>query len=95
MQTDLKKLVAYSSISHMGYVMLGIAAGTTAGITGAAVQMFSHGLIAGLLFLLVGAVYERAHTREIVGVRRHRQGRAGPRRHARVRVVRLARAARA
>ncbi len=64
-QTDLKKLVAYSSISHMGYVMLGIAAATTAGITGASVQMFSHGLIAGLLFLLVGAVYERAHTREI------------------------------
>ena len=64
-QTDLKKLVAYSSVSHMGYVMLGIAAGTTAGVTGASVQMFSHGLIAGLLFLLVGAVYERAHTREI------------------------------
>jgi NADH-quinone oxidoreductase subunit M len=64
-QTDLKKLVAYSSVSHMGYVMLGIAAGTAAGITGAEVQMFSHGLIAGLLFLLVGAVYERAHTREM------------------------------
>jgi NADH-quinone oxidoreductase subunit M len=65
MQTDLKKLVAYSSISHMGYVMLGISAGTAAGITGAQVQMFSHGLIAGLLFLLVGMFYERAHTREI------------------------------
>jgi len=65
MQTDMKKLVAYSSISHMGYVMLGIAAGTTAGFLGAQVQMFSHGLIAGLLFLLVGTVYERAHTREI------------------------------
>ncbi len=64
-QTDLKRLVAYSSVSHMGYVMLGIAAGTTAGVTGAMVQMFSHGLIAGLLFLLVGAVYERAHTREM------------------------------
>jgi NADH-quinone oxidoreductase subunit M len=64
-QTDLKKLVAYSSVSHMGYVMLGIAAGTAASVTGATVQMFSHGLIAGLLFLLVGAVYERAHTREI------------------------------
>ena len=64
-QTDLKKLVAYSSVSHMGYVMLGISAGTVAGVTGASVQMFSHGLIAGLLFLLVGAVYERAHTREI------------------------------
>jgi NADH-quinone oxidoreductase subunit M len=65
MQTDLKKLVAYSSVSHMGYVMLGIAVGTSAGITGATVQMFSHGLIAGLLFLLVGCVYERAHTREM------------------------------
>jgi NADH-quinone oxidoreductase subunit M len=65
MQTDMKKLVAYSSISHMGYVMLGIAAGTTAGFLGAQVQMFSHGLIAGLLFLLVGTVYERTHTREI------------------------------
>jgi len=65
MQTDLKKLVAYSSVSHMGYVMLGIAAGTSAGVMGASVQMFSHGLIAGLSFLLVGALYERAHTREI------------------------------
>jgi len=65
MQTDMKKLVAYSSISHMGYVMLGIASGTTAGLMGAQVQMFSHGLIAGLLFLLVGMVYERAHTREM------------------------------
>ncbi|NTU71620.1 MAG: NADH-quinone oxidoreductase subunit M [Coriobacteriia bacterium] len=64
-QTDLKRLVAYSSVSHMGYVMLGISAGTTAGLTGATVQMFSHGLIAGLLFLLVGAVYSRAHTREM------------------------------
>jgi len=65
MQSDLKKLVAYSSVSHMGYVMLGIAAGTTAGVMGASVQMFSHGLVAGLSFLLVGALYERAHTREI------------------------------
>jgi NADH-quinone oxidoreductase subunit M len=65
MQTDLKKMVAYSSVSHMGYVMLGIAAGTSAGILGATVQMFSHGLIAGMAFLLVGAFYERAHTREM------------------------------
>ncbi len=64
-QTDLKKLVAYSSVSHMGYVMLGIAVGTTAGVMGASVQMFSHGLIAAMSFLLVGALYERAHTREI------------------------------
>lgn len=65
MQSDLKRLVAYSSVSHMGYVMLGIAAGTSTGLTGANVQMFSHGLIAGLAFLLVGCFYERAHTREI------------------------------
>lgn len=65
MQSDLKRLVAYSSVSHMGYAMLGIASGTTAGILGANVQMISHGLIAGMLFLLVGALYERAHTREI------------------------------
>jgi NADH-quinone oxidoreductase subunit M len=65
MQTDLKKLVAYSSISHMGYVMLGISAGTAVAIDGAIVQMFSHGLIAGLMFLLVGTIYERAHTRQI------------------------------
>jgi len=64
-QSDLKKLVAYSSVSHMGYVMLGIAAGTSTGLTGANVQMFSHGLIAGMAFLLVGCFYERAHTREI------------------------------
>ncbi len=64
-QTDLKRLVAYSSISHMGYVMLGIASGTAAGMMGASIQMFSHGLIAGMSFLLVGALYERAHTREI------------------------------
>lgn len=64
-QSDLKKLVAYSSVSHMGYVMLGIAAGSAAGVMGATVQMFSHGLIAGMAFLLVGALYERTHTREI------------------------------
>lgn len=64
-QTDLKRLVAFSSVSHMGYVMLGIAAGTAAGLTGATVQMVSHGLIAGMSFLLVGALYERTHTRSI------------------------------
>lgn len=64
-QTDLKKMVAYSSVSHMGYVMLGIASLTTAGITGAAMQMFSHGLITAMLFLLVGYIYERSHTRQI------------------------------
>ncbi len=64
-QADLKKLVAYSSVSHMGFVMLGIAAGNVAGVNGAVAVMFSHGLLTGLLFLLVGMVYERTHTRQI------------------------------
>ncbi len=64
-QTDLKKLVAYSSVSHMGFVMLGIASLTVAGIDGAVAVMFSHGLVTGLLFLMVGMVYERGHTRKI------------------------------
>ncbi|HBY99920.1 MAG TPA: oxidoreductase, partial [candidate division Zixibacteria bacterium] len=64
-QKDLKKLVAYSSVSHMGYCMLGIASLTTLGISGCLFQMFSHGVITGGLFLLVGVLYDRAHTREI------------------------------
>jgi NADH-quinone oxidoreductase subunit M len=64
-QTDLKKLVAYSSVSHMGFVMLGIASGTVAGLNGAVAVMFSHGIVTGMLFLLVGTVYERSHTRQI------------------------------
>ena len=71
-QTDLKRLVAFSSISHMGYVLLGISSVvgvggvvSPVGLTGAAMQMFSHGIITGLLFLLVGMVYEKAHTRHI------------------------------
>jgi NADH-quinone oxidoreductase subunit M len=64
-QTDLKKLIAYSSVSHMGYCLLGMAAITTTGISGCIFQMFSHGLITGALFLLVGVLYERAHTRDI------------------------------
>ena len=67
-QTDLKKLVAYSSVSHMGFVMLGIAAGTVAGLDGAVAVMFSHGVVTGMLFLLVGMVYERTHTRQIAEV---------------------------
>ncbi len=66
-QTDLKKLVAYSSISHMGYVMLGMAAFTTQGINGAVLQMFNHGTITAMLFLLVGVIYDRAHHRDIDG----------------------------
>jgi len=64
-QTDLKKLVAYSSVSHMGFVMLGIAAGTAEGLNGAVAVMFSHGIVTGMLFLIVGMVYERSHTRQI------------------------------
>jgi NADH-quinone oxidoreductase subunit M len=64
-QSDLKAMVAYSSISHMGIVLLGIATLNEAGITGAILQMTAHGLIAGALFLLVGLLYERTHTRNI------------------------------
>lgn len=64
-QQDLKRLIAYSSVSHMGYVLLGISAFKQVGLTGAALQMFTHGLITGLLFIMVGLVYDRTHTREI------------------------------
>jgi NADH-quinone oxidoreductase subunit M len=64
-QTDLKRMIAYSSVSHMGVVLLGIAALNTAGISGAISQMVAHGLVAGALFLLIGLLYERTHTREI------------------------------
>ncbi|TFG98259.1 MAG: NADH-quinone oxidoreductase subunit M [Calditrichales bacterium] len=66
-QKDLKKLVAYSSISHMGFVLLGMAVFTDAGMFGAVFQMFSHGIITAMLFLLVGVIYDRAHHREIEG----------------------------
>ncbi len=64
-QTDFKKMVAYSSVSHMGFVMLGLAALTPAGFSGAGLQMFNHGIITGAMFLLVGILYERSHTREL------------------------------
>ena len=64
-QRDLKRLIAYSSVSHMGYVLLGIAALGSLGMSGAALQMFTHGTITGLLFVVVGLVYERTHTRDI------------------------------
>jgi len=64
-QRDLKAMVAYSSISHMGVVLLGLAALNTAGLTGAVMQMVAHGLVAGALFLLVGLLYERTHTRDL------------------------------
>jgi NADH-quinone oxidoreductase subunit M len=64
-QPDMKKLVAYSSVSHLGFVMLGLAAGTAASTQGAILQMVNHGLSTGALFLLVGVIYERRHTRLI------------------------------
>jgi len=64
-QKDLKKMVAYSSVNHMGYCMLGMAAMTTIGFNGAVLQMITHGLITGSLFFLVGVIYDRAHTRDI------------------------------
>ena len=77
-QTDMKKLIAFSSVSHMGIILLGVAAaaGTInnsnvvspfgmAALTGATIQMFSHGIITGMLFFCVGVIYDHAHTREI------------------------------
>lgn len=66
-QEDLKKLVAYSSIGHMGYMLLGMASFVEFGLKGGHMQMFTHGLSSGLLFLLVGVVYQRAHHRNISG----------------------------
>ncbi len=64
-QTDIKKIIAYSSISHLGYVMLGLVSLDILGIQGAVVQMVSHGIVAGGLFLMVGMIYERCHTRDL------------------------------
>ncbi len=64
-QTDVKRLVAYSSVAHMGFVMLGLFAGNQAGIEGAILQMINHGISTGALFLLVGVIYDRRHTREV------------------------------
>jgi NADH-quinone oxidoreductase subunit M len=64
-QTDLKYVIAYSSVSHMGVVMLGAATLTETGMNGAVFQMFAHGIMTGLFFALVGLVYEKAHSREI------------------------------
>ena len=65
MQEDMKKLIAYSSVAHMGYVTMGIFAANQQGIDGAIFQMLSHGFISGALFLCVGVIYDRMHTREI------------------------------
>lgn len=65
MQEDMKKLIAYSSVAHMGFVTMGIFAGTMQGVAGGVFQMISHGIVSGALFLCVGIVYDRMHTREI------------------------------
>ena len=65
MQEDVKKLIAYSSVAHMGFVTMGIFAANTQGVAGGIFQMISHGIVSGALFLCVGVVYDRMHTREI------------------------------
>ncbi|WP_407152282.1 NADH-quinone oxidoreductase subunit M [Bradyrhizobium sp. ORS 86] len=65
MQEDMKKLIAYSSVAHMGFVTMGIFAVTTQGVAGGMFQMVSHGIVSGALFLCVGVVYDRMHSREI------------------------------
>lgn len=64
-QKDFKKMVAYSSVSHMGFVLLGLASFTPTGLNGALLQMFNHGTITGGMFLLVGVLYDRTHTRDL------------------------------
>jgi NADH-quinone oxidoreductase subunit M len=65
MQEDVKKLIAYSSVAHMGFVTMGIFTATAQGVAGGIFQMISHGVVSGALFLCVGVVYDRMHTREI------------------------------
>ena len=65
MQEDMKKLIAYSSVAHMGFVTMGIFAMTAQGVAGGIFQMISHGIVSAALFLCVGVVYDRMHTREI------------------------------
>lgn len=65
-QTDVKKLIAYSSVSHMGFVMLGIAAMTVQGLNGAVLQMFNHGTSTAMMFFMIGMIYEQSHHRWIV-----------------------------
>src|SRR3546814_12986037 len=64
-QTDMKKLIAYSSVAHMAFVTTGLFAFNTQGIEGAMIVMLSHGLVSAALFLCVGVIYDRLHTREI------------------------------
>ncbi len=99
MQEDVKKLIAYSSVAHMGFVTMGIFAVTAQGIAGGVFQMISHGIVSGALFLCVGVVYDRMHTREIAaygglvephaalcaGVHGLHHGQCRPARHLRLR----------
>src|SRR5262249_10099094 len=64
-QQDVKRLVAYSSVAHLGYVMLGLFSVTTSGMQGAVLQMVNHGISTGALFMLVGVIYDRRHTRMV------------------------------
>ena len=80
MQTDLKRLVAYSSVAHLGFIVLGTFALTTQAITGGVLQMVNHGITTGALFLLVGMIYERRHTREIAELQGPPEGRPDLRR---------------
>ncbi len=78
-QRDFKFVIGYSSVSHMGFVLLGLMTLTTIGLSGAVLQMFSHGIIAGLLFAVVGRmVYDRTHTRELAALQPLRLGKAMP-----------------
>ena len=93
-QPDLKKLVAYSSVSHMGFVTLGIFVFHEQGMQGAILQMVNHGLITGALFLLVGVIYERTHDRTIAKMGGLAGRDAGLRRDVRILRLRLGRPAR-
>jgi len=78
-QSDFKFVIGYSSVSHMGFVLLGLMSLTTIGLSGAVLQMFSHGIIAGLLFAVVGRmVYERTHSRDLAVLERAGLGRKLP-----------------
>ena len=74
MQKDLKRLVAYSSVAHLGFIVLGTFAFTTQSITGSVMQMVNHGVSTGALFLMVGWIYERRHTRQISRAEGHPVG---------------------
>src|SRR5213079_2119403 len=77
-QSDLKFVIGYSSVSHMGFVLLGLAAANALGVSGAVLQMFSHGVIAALLFAPAGVVYRRTHTRDLNALAGMHLGRSMP-----------------